>query len=123
MAIFYMATPIIAESSPINLVIENLNQLAPPLAKSVNAPVLIAQMKTLRAFYYYLGMDLFGDIPITESLYTPLSPTKPKGRTEVFAFVEKKLISIKSQLPRCPPILPMEDQPGGWQRRFSPNCI
>ncbi|HQQ81706.1 MAG TPA: RagB/SusD family nutrient uptake outer membrane protein [Cyclobacteriaceae bacterium] len=87
---------------PINLVIENLNQLAPPLAKSVNAPVLIAQMKTLRAFYYYLGMDLFGDIPITESLYTPLSQLNRKARTEVFAFVEKELISIKSQLPEVP---------------------
>ena len=87
---------------PINLVLENLTRLPSPLAQKVNAPALIAQMKTLRAFYYYQGMDLFGDIPITETLYAPLSQLKRRPRTEVFQFVEKELITVKSQLPVVP---------------------
>jgi hypothetical protein len=84
---------------PINLVIENLNQLSPPLAARVNAPVLIAQMKALRAYYYFIGMDLFGDIPVTESTYTPLSSLHRRPRKEVFEFIEKELTSVASQLP------------------------
>jgi len=84
---------------PINLVIENLRQLSPRLAARVNAPVLIAQMRALRAYYYYLGMDLFGGIPITETTYTQLSALDRKSRATVFEFVEKELTGVSLTLP------------------------
>jgi len=53
---------------------------------------IIAELKTVRAFYYYLALDWFGNVPIAEVGVTDLSKLKNKSRTEVFEYVEKELL-------------------------------
>ncbi|WP_129718057.1 RagB/SusD family nutrient uptake outer membrane protein [Pedobacter sp. SYP-B3415] len=50
----------------------------------------IAEMRTMRALFYYFMMDLYGNVPIISSF--PVStPPKTAPRTEVFGFIEKEL--------------------------------
>jgi len=51
----------------------------------------VAELKTIRAFYQYIALDLFGNVPIADSNYTNLAKLPTKSRAEVFAFVEKEL--------------------------------
>lgn len=59
----------------------------------------IAEMRALRAYYYYLLLDNFGNIPIiTGFADVPENPTQPssdfeEGRKEVFNFVESELLA------------------------------
>jgi hypothetical protein len=57
-----------------------------------------AELKTVRAFYHYLALDLFGNVPIVESS-DPETEICTRPRAEVFAFVEKEL---KDNLPNLP---------------------
>lgn len=50
----------------------------------------VAELRTLRAYFYWILLDLFGDIPVTTTI-TESSP-ESKPRSEVFAFVEKELL-------------------------------
>ena len=52
---------------------------------------IVASLKTVRAFYYYLALDWFGNVPIAEPGVTQLSKLSYKKRDEVFAYVEKEL--------------------------------
>src|SRR5690606_29386109 len=61
-----------------------------------NLPEIQAELKTLRAFYYYLGLDLFGNIPIVADFNTDVSSVTNNSRAEVFQFIEKDL---KDNLP------------------------
>jgi len=74
--------------SGINTILEAVNEINP---KPVDSISIKAELKTVRAFYYYLGLDLFGNIPIVESNNTDLSKLGNKTRKEVFAFVEKEI--------------------------------
>ena len=85
--------------APINLILENLSKIDPALAEKVDRPTLEAQLKTIRAFYYYQGLDLFGNIPIVENNNTPLSEIVNRPRGEVFEYVEKELLDNLSLLP------------------------
>jgi len=80
----------------LNSVIENVKTVDP---KNANVPAILAEMKTLRAFYYYHALDLFGNVPILENNNTALSLLTNKPRAEVFAFVEKELKSNLAPLP------------------------
>jgi starch-binding outer membrane protein, SusD/RagB family len=55
----------------------------------------IAELRTMRAFYYFLMMDLYGNIPIVDRWPAEAQPATKK-RPEVFAFIEKEL---KESLP------------------------
>ena len=77
----------------INTILEAVNEINP---KPVDSVSILAELKTVRAFYYYLGLDLFGNIPIVENNNTDLSKLGNKTRKEVFAYVEKE---IKDNLP------------------------
>lgn len=61
------------------------------------AEAFISELKVLRAFYYYLLLDSFGNVPIITSFEdAPEEPSQPsqnfqQGRTAVFDFVEKEL--------------------------------
>jgi hypothetical protein len=59
---------------------------------------IIAELKTVRAFYYYLALDWFGNVPIAEVGVTDLSKLKNKPRTEVFDYVEKELLDNLANL-------------------------
>ena len=54
--------------------------------------IFVAEARTLRAFYYYLLMDMFGNVPIVElALSDPANPPAQSTRAQVFAFCEKEL--------------------------------
>ncbi|RDC65132.1 RagB/SusD family nutrient uptake outer membrane protein [Adhaeribacter pallidiroseus] len=58
---------------------------------------IVAQLKTLRAFYHYIAMDNFGNVIIAEQLGGE-SPAQ-KSRPEVYAYVEKELLANLPDLP------------------------
>ena len=67
---------------------------------------MVAEARYLRAFYYYLLMDLFGGVPIVcEETGNPLCSgidiaQRPRNtRAEVFGFVESELKAIRPDLP------------------------
>ncbi|CCH56947.1 RagB/SusD domain protein [Fibrisoma limi BUZ 3] len=57
---------------------------------------LIAELRTLRAFFHYQAMDLFGNVIISERLggATPTQSTRP----QVYAWVEKELLEAYPNL-------------------------
>lgn len=75
-----------------NLMIDVITKAAPS-----NGPQLIAELRTLRAYYYYLLQDMFGGVPIVTS--TELKQYPRSSRTEVFAFIEKELTESVADLP------------------------
>ena len=60
-------------------------------------PVVQAELRTLRAFYYLLLQDLFGGVPIVTD--TDIKPRARNTRAEVFAFIEKELKETREILP------------------------
>lgn len=55
----------------------------------------LAELKVLRAFSYFMMMDLYGNIPVYED-YSALEPKTNSPRSQVFAFIEKE---VKDALP------------------------
>jgi hypothetical protein len=58
----------------------------------------IAEIRAMRALYYYFMMDLYGNVPIITSF--PVNPppaTQP--RAKVFQFIESELLAVLPQLP------------------------
>jgi hypothetical protein len=62
-----------------------------------NQAVIEAELRGLRAFYYYFLMDMFGGVPIVET--TEIMPRARNTRAEVFAFVEQELLAAREVLP------------------------
>ena len=68
-------------------------------ADPAQAEQFIAELRALRAFYYYLLLDTFGNVPIITSFQdAPESPSQPDanfqtGRQAVFDFVESELLA------------------------------
>ena len=60
-------------------------------------PVVTAELRVLRAFYYYLLMDFFGGVPIVTDV--SIQPRAQNTRTEVFNFIEKELTESRPDLP------------------------
>ncbi len=59
---------------------------------------IYAEMRAMRAFYYYMLCDLFGGVPIVEEIGNPIAPSRA-SRTEVFEYAEKELKAVLNQLP------------------------
>lgn len=55
----------------------------------------VAELKALRAIYYYWLLDMFGNVPISTD-FTATAPPANSTRAQVYAFVEKEL---KENLP------------------------
>jgi hypothetical protein len=66
-------------------------------ATFANKEVVQAELRTLRAFYYYLLQDLFGGVPIVED--TEIAARPRNTRAEVFAFIESELNAARTVLP------------------------
>jgi hypothetical protein len=59
--------------------------------------VVQAELRTLRAFYYYLLQDFFGGLPIVTD--TDIKPRERASRADVFNFIEKELNETRAILP------------------------
>lgn len=62
-----------------------------------NKAVVQAELRTLRAFYYYLLQDLFGGVPIVTD--TEIAARARNTRAEVFNFIESELNATRAVLP------------------------
>jgi hypothetical protein len=58
---------------------------------------IVGEIRTLRAFYYYTLMDLFGGVPIVTN--TDIIPRPQNTRAEVFDFIETELLAAREVLP------------------------
>jgi starch-binding outer membrane protein, SusD/RagB family len=75
-----------------NVILGALDAVAVP-----DEEIVKAELRTLRAFYYYMLMDIFGGVPIVET--TEIVPRAQKTRKEVFEFIEKELTEARPDLP------------------------
>jgi hypothetical protein len=62
-----------------------------------NKPRTVAEVKALRAYFYFHLMDMFGGVPLVTT--TEVEPHERSTRAETFAFIEKELIAARSDLP------------------------
>lgn len=58
----------------------------------------LAEVKAMRALYYFFMMDLYGNVPIIDTFPVSTLPGN-QTRDKVFEFIEKELLSIVAQLP------------------------
>lgn len=74
----------------VNLILKTVSELdpVPDDIETINA-----ELKTIRAFYYFMAMDLFGNIPIVENYEADLSTLANKPRAEVYQFIVDELTS------------------------------
>lgn len=59
--------------------------------------VVEAEVRAVRAFYYYMLMDMFGGVPIVED--TEIKPRERATRAELFEFIESELQAAREVLP------------------------
>jgi hypothetical protein len=59
---------------------------------------VIAELRALRAFYYYQLMDLFGGVPVVTT--TDVQPRARGSRDSVFKFIESELLAARADLAR-----------------------
>jgi starch-binding outer membrane protein, SusD/RagB family len=55
---------------------------------------IYAELRGLRAYYYFLALDLFGNVPIVTSFNVNPSSVKTSSRQDVFNFVQSELLAI-----------------------------
>ncbi len=78
-----------------NTVIDAINDATADIS---NKDQLLAELRFLRAFYYFQVLDFFGNVPIvTESVFD--EPPATNTRAEVFSFIEDELIFAAGALP------------------------
>jgi starch-binding outer membrane protein, SusD/RagB family len=63
-----------------------------------NSPAFIAELRALRALYYYWAMDAFGNVPIVTD-FTVVDPPETKSRKVVYDFILKELNEVIPLLP------------------------
>ncbi|MDB5019419.1 MAG: RagB/SusD family nutrient uptake outer membrane protein [Pedobacter sp.] len=68
-----------------------LNLLNTLKEKPANVDQINAEIKVLRAFYLFLFMDLYGNVPLVTDFQTDPSTVVTVPRKEVFAFIESEL--------------------------------
>lgn len=81
--------------SSVNAVIYQVEQAG--LAEEATRP-LMAELRALRAYFYYNLMNLYGNVPISTS-YTDLELPTNSSRAEVYSFVEKEILESIDYLP------------------------
>ena len=66
-------------------------------APVANKPRTVAEARMLRAYFYYLLLDVFGGVPLATD--PAVAPRARATRAETFAFIEKELTEAKNDLP------------------------
>ena len=79
-----------------NLMIEIVENAGGP-----TAPAILAELRTLRAWYYYILQDFFGGVPLVTT--TKVEATPRVSRDEVFKFIESELKAAATVLPATRP--------------------
>ncbi len=69
-----------------------------PVARPSAATTTIAELRALRAVYYGILLDMFGNVPLIVTFPGDLAEAAPKSRTEVYNFVEKELTEASANL-------------------------
>jgi hypothetical protein len=77
-----------------NLMIDVVTKAAGPTAART-----IAELKTLRAWHYYMLQDMFGGVPLVSEFELDPEPVARSTRTEIFNFIESELIAAIPDLP------------------------
>ncbi|MCX6234264.1 MAG: RagB/SusD family nutrient uptake outer membrane protein [Bacteroidetes bacterium] len=69
------------------------------IVEGVDTEPAIAELRALRALYYYWLLDLYGNVPIVNRFDVP-TDYKPatNSRQEVYNFVESELLDVKDKL-------------------------
>ncbi len=70
-------------------------------AGGATAAATLAELRTLRAWYYYLAMDLFGGVPLVTG--TEVGQNPRVSRDSIFKFVEAELTAARTNLPERRP--------------------
>ncbi|MBP6978388.1 MAG: RagB/SusD family nutrient uptake outer membrane protein [Lentimicrobiaceae bacterium] len=69
--------------------------------EGVDTEPAIAELRALRALYYYWLLDLFGNVPIQDRFDVPADYKPPTNtRQEVYDFVETELLATVDKLPK-----------------------
>jgi len=79
-----------------NVLLDALQRVTVP-----NQGAIVAELRTLRGFYYYILMDTFGGVPIVTDI--EIKPRARNTRTEVFQFIESELLAARTDLPDSRP--------------------
>ena len=66
-------------------------------ANGANKDRTLAELRVLRAWYYYMLQDMFGGVPLVTT--TELKQYPRSDRTAIFAFIEKELSESAAALP------------------------
>ena len=67
-------------------------------ATAASKAASLAEVKAMRALYYFFMMDTYGNVPIISDFPVSTLPTT-QPRAKVFQFIETELLSIAQQLP------------------------
>ncbi len=76
----------------------SIDTLTPLLAEHPDYQTYIAELRALRAIYYYYAMDLFGQIPVVTSSKQSISDVNQSNRSDVFKFVVQELTEAMPDL-------------------------
>jgi hypothetical protein len=68
---------------------------------SAKADTILAELRTLRAFDYYMLQDMFGGVPLVTT--TELKQYQRVTRDSVFKFIESELLDARTHLPAAWP--------------------
>jgi len=82
--------------------ISNCNRVIQTFEENESDPSLIAELKVLRAYYYLVLLDVFGNVPLITSFDVPedFKPTTV-SRSEVYDFVEKEITDNQDLLSKA----------------------
>lgn len=75
-----------------NVLLDALQRVAVP-----NQATIVAELRTLRGFFYYQLLDFFGGVPIVTDL--EIKARARATRTELFSFIETELLEASADLP------------------------
>jgi starch-binding outer membrane protein, SusD/RagB family len=75
-----------------NVLLDALDRVDVP-----NEDVIRAELRALRAFYYYMLNDLFGGVPIATDI--EIRPRERATRDSLFRFIESELLAVRTILP------------------------
>ncbi len=80
-----------------NRILNIVNQSPTPATDPAKLSAL-AEVKAMRGFFYFLMMDIYGNVPIVDSFPVSDLPST-KSRADVFKFIEKEIKAVVSVLP------------------------